>query len=158
MSLSKAIYLTPPSLAKDSSRISVFLARSLELDNISDFTFSISHLPIIIFDPCRNDWDTSWRSINDVEFARQAEWEIAQLEKANVIILFFHPGTMYGSKLLELGLYIKDRKIITYCPQTYSMRGYVEFMCRRHKIPLLETKDELKKYTIKYLEELITKS
>jgi hypothetical protein len=153
-SSSKAMYITPPIIPKD-NRPSVFLARSIEMDDISDFNSTLSRLPITILDPCRDDWDCSWRNIYDPKFIEQTEWEIQQLEKADVIILFFHPGTMDGSKLLELGLYAKDRKTVVFCPNGYSMKAYLQIICRKYNIPLLETRDELKEFTKTKLDEIV---
>jgi hypothetical protein len=153
-SSSKAMYITPPLLPKD-NRPSVFLARSIQMDDLSDFNSALSCLPITILDPCRDDWDCSWRDMYDPKFVEQVEWEISQLQKADVVILFFHPGTVDGSKLLELGLYAKEGKTVVYCPKGYSMKAYLQIVCRRYGIPLLETKDDLKKYTRSKLETIV---
>ncbi|OCK98978.1 uncharacterized protein K441DRAFT_540469, partial [Cenococcum geophilum 1.58] len=49
----------------------------------------------------------------------QIKWEFNGLERATVITIFFNPNTISPISLLKLSEYIKDRKLVVYCPKGY---------------------------------------
>jgi hypothetical protein len=139
---------------------SVFLAGSIEMGIAEDWqtklTSTLSHLPITIFNPRRDEWDDSWgQDILDVEFKRQVEWELDQLKRADVIALFFDPDTKSPISLLELGLQAKTDKLIVCCPTGFWRRGNVQIVCEKYGIPIVEAWEELTERVKEKLEKLI---
>ncbi|KAL4913388.1 hypothetical protein BDW62DRAFT_192705 [Aspergillus aurantiobrunneus] len=96
-------------------------------------------MPVKIYNPNRADWDSSWREdINFVPFRQQVEWELDKQDKADIIILFFHPATQAPISLLELGICAQvPGKAIVVCPEGYWKRGYVQVVCERFGVEMV---------------------
>lgn len=116
-------------------------------------TTALFEVPITIYDPCRKDWDSSWRE--DIDFApyrEQVEWELDKQEKADIVVLYFHPATEAPISLLELGLCARvPGKGIVLCHEGYTKRGNVQIVCRRYGVELVDDVDDLKEAIMKRL-------
>ncbi|KAF2174781.1 hypothetical protein K469DRAFT_704389, partial [Zopfia rhizophila CBS 207.26] len=140
--------------------VRIFLGGSIEMGKAPDwqaaFTDKITSLPITTFNPRRIQWDPNWeQDIKDKNLLHQMDWEMTNLDKVDLIILYFHPNTISPVSLMELGRYSQSGKLIVCCPEGYHRRGNVQYLCRKDKVPLLEDFDELvKKATVK-LEEIV---
>jgi len=139
---------------------SIFLAGSIEMGRAIEwqpaFTAALSHLPVTVFNPRRDDWDKSWtQDISNPNFKAQVDWEMDHLKKADVIALFLQPGTMSPISLLELGLHASHGKLVVCCPEGFWRRGNVQMVCFRHGIPLVETLEELTETVKQRLEKVI---
>lgn len=120
---------------------SVFLAGSIEMGTADDWqtrlTAALDGQDIVVLNPRRDDWDASWRqSIEQPKFREQVEWELAGLERADVIAMWFAAGTKSPITLLELGLHARGGKLIIGCPLEFWRRGNIEVVAARHGIPL----------------------
>ncbi|TDZ71613.1 hypothetical protein CTRI78_v001873 [Colletotrichum trifolii] len=139
-----------PTDANASSR-SVFLAGTTSKEDWRKHLIeSIAHFPVVVFNPFRPDWDSSWKEdISDARFKDQVEWELEMQETATFIVVYFEPGTEAHISLLELGLCARSGKAIVACPEGYKKRGNVQVVCAKFGIPLLgsyeELRDELKR-------------
>lgn len=142
-----------PPLWADIKGPSIFLAGSIEMGRAIDWQSSLasalSHLPITILNPRRNDWDASWeQDINNHQFKEQVDWEMDNLNKADVIALYLQPETMSPISLLELGMHANDhgiagKKLVVCCPEGFWRRGNVQIVCHRYNIELVSTREEL---------------
>ncbi len=140
--------LRPPAPLDLAGRRSVFLAGSIEMGLAGDWQAEViaalSDLDLVILNPRRDDWDSSWRqSIHDPRFREQVEWEIAAQERADLIALYFAPETRAPITLLELGLFAASGKQVVCCPEGYWRKGNIEVVCARYRIPLVESLPEL---------------
>ena len=127
---------------------SVFLAGSIEMgaaeDWQADVERSLSDLDILILNPRRDSWDSSWvQSIDNPLFREQVEWELAGLERADVVAMYLAPATKAPVSLLELGLCARGNRLVVCCPEGYWRRGNVQVVCRRYGVPLLDRLPEL---------------
>lgn len=141
---------------------SIFLAGSIEMGKAIDWqsavTNALTHLPITILNPRRDDWDSSWeQDIANAQFKEQVDWEMDHLNDADVIALFLQPGTMSPISLMELGMHAHEGKLVVCCPQGYWRRGNVQIVCHRYGIPLVESSEELIEKVTKMLEIKIRK-
>jgi hypothetical protein len=104
----------------------------------------LSDIPsLTILNPRRNDWDDTWiQSITDRQFREQVDWEISAQEMANVIFMYFAPGSKAPITLLELGLFARSGKVIVCCPDGFWRKGNVEVVCQRFGIPLSADLDD----------------
>lgn len=97
-----------------------------------------------ILNPRREAWDATWvQSIENPQFREQVEWELAGLERAALIAMYFSPTTKSPITLLELGLYASCGRIEIACPRGYWRRGNIEVVAARYGIPLYESLPEL---------------
>jgi hypothetical protein len=138
---------------KDSD-FSIFLAGSIEMGVAEDWqtrlttAMALGGIEIAIFNPRRDDWDSSWvQSIHDKQFNQQVTWEIDHLLKASLIVFYFDPNTKSPITLMELGLISGQfRDAVVCCPDGFWRKGNVEMICDRFNIPMVESLEELIQY------------
>ena len=124
----------------------IFLAGSIEMGSAEDWQIRIenelSNHRVTIFNPRRDDWDSSWeqRAYNS-EFSYQVNWEMDHLEKADIIFMYFSPGTKSPISLLELGLHANDNMIVC-CPEDFWRRGNVEIVCQRKGLSIFDNLED----------------
>ena len=128
--------------------VSLFEAGSIEMGRAENWQQilenSLRDLNITILNPRRENWDSSWiQSINDPQFREQVEWELLAQESADIISMYFSPGTKSPITLLELGLFAETHKLIVCCPDGYWRKGNVEIVCRWYGTKLVNTLQEL---------------
>jgi len=70
------------------------------------------------------------------QFNQQVNWELACLEKADLVIMYFGPDSKSPISLLELGLF-KD-KIVCYCPEEFYRKGNVDIVGAKYGFPIFE--------------------
>lgn len=135
-----ALVLKPPApLRKDPGTRSVFLAGSIEMGAAAPWQAEIeealAHTAVTIWNPRRDDWDASWKqSEEDPRFVEQVTWELDAQERADLIAMYFAPGTKAPITLLELGLFARTRKIIACCPEGFWRKGNVDLVCHRYGV------------------------
>lgn len=138
---------------------SVFLAGSIEMGKAEDWQTRViaaihSEIPEIehIFNPRRNDWDSSWeQSIDNQQFFDQVSWEQQYILADNMVVFFyFAPGTISPISLLELGQCLEAyQKMIVVCPHGFHRKGNVDIVCQGKADVYLTLDDgiaELKNY------------
>lgn len=127
---------------------SVFLAGSIEMGKAENWqalvTNSLYDENLIILNPRRDDWDSSWKqSINNPQFKEQVEWELLAQEKADLIAMYFDKNTQSPITLLELGLFANSKKLIVCCPEGYYRKGNVDIVCRRYGVKQVSNLSQL---------------
>lgn len=131
--------------AKTRDHTSVFLAGSIEMGNAEDWQSEvIAKFPdgVTFLNPRRDDWDSSWeQTIENPNFREQVEWELENLDLADVIFLYYAPATKSPISLLELGLFADSGKMIVCCPEGFWRKGNVDIVCKRHGIIVHEYLD-----------------
>jgi hypothetical protein len=123
--------------------VTVFLAGSIEMGAAEDWQTIVSNkmeeleMPITLFNPRRDSWDSSWEQReSNPQFSQQVNWEMDRLNECDIIFMYFSPGTKSPISLLELGLHADSGKMIVCCPDEFWRKGNVEIVCSRYKIPL----------------------
>lgn len=124
-----------PKMYYDVEGPSVFFAGSIEMgkavDWQSELTKMLEKTNITIFNPRRDDWDSSWKQdINDPQFKEQVMWELNAQEKATVVALYLAPGTQSPISLLEFGIF--GGKMVVYCPEGFWRKGNVDIVCAKY--------------------------
>ncbi|KAI0204576.1 hypothetical protein F4808DRAFT_414143 [Astrocystis sublimbata] len=136
---------------------SVFLAGTTtavgNIDWREKLSVALEGYPITIFNPNRPDWDNTWRE--DIAFGpyrEQVLWELDKQEKADLVVVYFHPATVAPVSLLEFGLSARiPGKVVAIAPQGYAKRGNVQLVCQKYDIDFLEDIDNLGETIIKKL-------
>ncbi|EXF74430.1 hypothetical protein CFIO01_01908 [Colletotrichum fioriniae PJ7] len=160
-SLKKSRIIHPLTREKTIHEKTIFLAGTTSKRNWrKDLADSLSHLPVVIFDPFRPDWDSTWKEdISDERFSNQVKWELDMQERADIIVVYFEPETEGHISLLELGLCARSGgKVIVACPEGYKKRGNVQVVCSRYEIPFVESYEELVVKLIQKLQMLGVKA
>jgi len=126
----------------------IFLAGSIEMGKAENWQDKVIRrlqgTNCIIFNPRRDDWDSSWvQSIDNPKFKEQVVWELKALEYADKILMYIDPNTKSPITLLELGLFARDYKLIVCCPEGFYRKGNVDIVCRYYGIDQVDTLEEL---------------
>jgi Nucleoside 2-deoxyribosyltransferase like len=85
------VIIAPAREATSPGNKSVFFSGSVksseDCDRQEDLAQSLLHLPVIIFNSRRFDWDDSWvEDIQDLRFPTQVEWEHDYMKDADLVI------------------------------------------------------------------------
>lgn len=100
--------------------------------------------PLCLLDPRRDEWDASWpQTAAFAPFREQVEWELAGLERADMIAMYIDPATKSPISLLELGLHARSGRVVVCCPDGFWRKGNVDIVCERYDIPRVDALDEL---------------
>jgi hypothetical protein len=120
---------------------------------------AIAHLPVTLFNPLRADWDSSWREDVDFPpFTEQVHWELDMQEDADVVVVYYGPGTDAPISLLELGLCARSGKAIVACHRDYKKRGNVHIVSQRLGIEFLDTEEDFVSSVTRRLQSLLDES
>lgn len=132
--------------------IKIFLAGTIEMGNsadwqqkvIDDFQSFYSEKEIVVLNPRRTNWDSSWtQSIENKQFNDQVNWELDALEKSDFIIMFFDKNSKSPISMLELGLFADSKKMLVCCEEGFWRKGNIDIVCKRKGIPTFENLEEL---------------
>ena len=143
------IFQPPTNIAKRNRlNKTVFLAGSIEMGAAENWQEKVTQYfkdsSWTVFNPRRDDWDSSWKQeFENPHFFQQVYWELAALEQADLIIMYFDPNTKSPISLLELGLFARSGKLRVVCPSGFWRKGNVEITCHFYNIPLYESLDDL---------------
>lgn len=158
---SQAQIIMAPQRPNITHKYTIFLAGTTSKTGEPDWRQSlidtISHQPVTVFNPLRTDWDATWREdYSDPRWVEQVEWELEMLDKANLIVVFFHGVSPAPISLLEFGLWAREGKAIACAMKDYSKRGNVMAVCRKYGAMFVETEDELRLQIGRKIDEQVT--
>ncbi|CAN8102516.1 unnamed protein product [Discula destructiva] len=110
------------------------LAPALSGDNASDSD------SITVCDPFQPRWDSSWTTdyATDANFCAQTDWELACLESADTVVVYFDARVQAPVSMLELGLVARSRRAVVGCQRAFWKRGNVQAVCATLGVPLEE--------------------
>ena len=133
----------PPEKPQYTTDKSVFAAGSIEMGRAvqwqKQMAATLQDLPITLCNPRRGAWDPNvTQSAKDEAFKQQVEWELAALQKADIIIFFFDPNTVSPVTMMELGLWASSGKAIVCCDSRFWRAGNIHLVCERYGVPLVE--------------------
>lgn len=141
---------------------SVFLAGSIDMGSAVDWQKrvekSLEYFPGVIYNPRRDDWDSSWKQEDsDPQFRKQVEWELDFLQYSDHVFMFISKESKAPITLLEFG-YVANvfpKKLHVCVEGGFYRRGNIEVVCRRNDILLYKELDQaLDAFKIKLAAEL----
>lgn len=141
--------IKPPQLAITSSyKPSVFLAGTIDMgasENWQKWIGNILNEHYVVFNPRRDDWDSSWeQTFENPNFYQQVNWELNAINKADFVIFNFLATSKSPITFLELGICAEaKKKIFVCCPKEFYRSGNVQIICDRYNIPIFERLAEL---------------
>lgn len=142
------VVTSPEALPLTDGRPRLFLGGSIAGGDAPDWQAhligAVDDLDVVVLNPRRPDWDPAWRpEADEPEFRRQVEWELAALEAADVIVMYFAPGTQSPISLLELGLHARSGKMIVLAPEGFWRKGNVDITAETYGVRQVEGMDAL---------------
>lgn len=93
---------------------------------------------LILLNPRRDDWDSSWvQSKDNAQFREQVEWELEGMGVSDCTFFYFSPGTKSPITLLELGLHCgcDNLNVVVVCPEGFWRKGNVDVTCEFFGLP-----------------------
>lgn len=131
---------SPEPIPASDTRPKVFLAGSIEMGKAGDWQQQVQQAladeDVLMLNPRRADWNPAWRAeADEPEFRRQVEWELAALEQADIVLMYFAPGTQSPITLLEFGLYARSGKLLVAAPAGYWRKGNLDITGDRYGVP-----------------------
>ncbi len=162
MHVSKAEVITSPFLHNTVNKLKVFLAGSIEMgkaDNWQDRMIKdLGSVDCCFLNPRRPDWDDTWvQSKDNPKFREQVEWELEGLEEADVVALYFAPGTISPISLLE-SLHMRAGRLVVCCPPGYARKGNVDITCERHGVTVHENWEDFTKAVVEAVDSYTVES
>ncbi|MEZ5308556.1 MAG: nucleoside 2-deoxyribosyltransferase domain-containing protein [Pyrinomonadaceae bacterium] len=133
------IIRSPNQLPKKEKRLKIFLGGSIDMGNAENWQATVEReladYDVVLLNPRRDDWNKEWKPVStDPNFRAQVEWELAALEKADVIIMYLAAGSQSPISLLELGLHARSKKLMVVCPDGFWRKGNVDIVSERYGI------------------------
>jgi hypothetical protein len=152
------IYTPPTVFPIDDGKTKIFLAGSIEGGNAEDWQATLckelEDTDLVVLNPRRSDYDPTQDPIaSNPYFRGQVEWELAALEYADIIFMYFDPNTKSAISLLELGLFHK-KAIVVCCPDGFWRQGNVQIVCEWYDIPYTTNKELFFERVIKLCKSL----
>lgn len=144
----KTIITAPQPLPEKFETPAIFLAGSIDEGVAAEwqkqFIAALDTQAVTILNPRRDEWRATVRqSAEAPEFREQVDWELAGLERADVIAMHLAPESRTPVSHLELGLYARTGKLIVSCPDGFWRQGNVAMVCERYGVPLFGSLAEL---------------
>lgn len=142
------VVTSPEVLPAADGRPRLFLGGSIAGGDAPDWQAeliaAVDDLDVVVLNPRRADWNPAWRpEADEPEFRRQVEWELSALEAADVIVMYFAPGTQSPISLLELGLHARSGKMIVLAPEGFWRKGNVDITAETYGVRQVEDMDAL---------------
>lgn len=140
----ESITVRSPQPLPDDGRLSVFLAGSIDMGGSDDWQARVAREladeGVVLLNPRREDWNPAWKPVaQEPEFRRQVEWELAALQRADLILMYLQPGSQSPISLLELGLHAGSGKLLLACPEGFWRKGNVDITADRYGVPRYES-------------------
>ena len=134
------VITSPAALPTDDARPKVFLAGSIDNGTASDWQAEVIQalgaMDVVLLNPRRADWNPAWQSSTDEpEFVRQVRWELHALEQADVVLMYFAPGSQSPVTLMEFGLHARGGKLLVAAPDGFWRKGNVDITADHYGVP-----------------------
>lgn len=132
-----------PNLINDSGKIKIFLSGAIDVGMADYWQTEVSKFlddkfkdKIVVYDPRRPDWDSSWKQdINDKNFSEQVNWELEHIDSCDIAVVYFTKDSKAPITLLELGhLAANPHKLIVFCPDGFYRKGNIDIFCQKYGI------------------------
>lgn len=121
---------------------SIFLAGTIDDGKSEDWQSKLikelSENNITILNPRRNNWG----DLSDNELRKQITWELDHLEKADIIFMYIIGTSKSPISLLEMGIHIKDSKLIVVCEPEFYRYENVKITCEYYNAELYDSLGE----------------
>jgi hypothetical protein len=138
------IVVVSPTAPPTGPRPSLFLAGAIDGGRAEpwqdEVVEQLRDLDIVVLNPRRSDWCAEWaQSTDEPEFVRQVQWELAGIERADVVLMVFTKDATAPVSLIELGLRSRIGRMYVVCPPGFWRKANVDLVCDRYAIPRYET-------------------
>ena len=142
------VVTSPQALPAADGRVRIFLAGSIDMGRSEDWQARVAReladADVVLLNPRRADWNPAWQADrSEPEFVRQVHWELEALEAADIVLMYFAPGSQSPVTLLEMGLHARGGKLLVAAPEGFWRKGNVEITADHYGVPRVEDIDAL---------------
>jgi GNAT superfamily N-acetyltransferase len=128
-------------------KFSIFLAGAIDMGAAKAWqSYVVKHLSaydVVILNPRREDWDSSWKQeASNPQFREQVAWESFGLRDADFRIFTFLNDSEAPITLLELGEHITEPGAVC-CEPKYYRKGNVDITGATNGMPVFESLNKL---------------
>ena len=128
-------------------QFSIFLAGAIDQGKAEDWqtkvSQSLSSLNVLVLNPRRDDWDSSWeQSADNPQFVEQVEWEYHAMENADMVVFVFTKDSKAPITFYELGRFGKKDAVVC-AEEGFYRQGNLDVYCRLDNIPIYHNLDEM---------------
>lgn len=130
------------------TKYSIFLAGAIDQGQAVDWqkqvADSLRDLDVLILNPRRDDWDSSWeQTAENPEFRQQVEWELKAQEDADMVIFVFTKDSKAPITFMEFGLFAPHKDAMVCVETGFYRQGNLDITCERYDIPVYHDLDEM---------------
>lgn len=145
------IEIKPPhSFSEYDGMKAIFLAGSIDMGVAIDWQAEVAKQlegeDILILNPRREEWDSSWaQKLDNPDFRGQVEWELQAMERADKILMYFAPGTKAPVTMLEFGLHAgkNPEKLVACAPEGFWRKGNIDITSIMYNVHQVDTLEDL---------------
>ena len=132
----------------DTVRYSIFLAGAIDQGLAEDWqkkvARSLDDLDILILNPRRDDWDSSWeQSIDNPQFKEQVLWEVRAQEAADLVVFVFTKDSKAPITFFEFGVFGTSKDAIVCAEEGFYRQGNLDIYCEYYNVPMYHNLDEM---------------
>jgi hypothetical protein len=142
-----------PNPYERNNKFTIFLGGAIDMGKAEDWQSiveqALQEYNILILNPRRNDWDSSWtQHEDDPQFKQQVEWELQAQDDADLRLYVFASNEEHAKlakapiTFMEYGLYAKEFCIIC-CPDGFYRKGNVMITAKKYHTTVLNSLTEL---------------
>ena len=136
----------PEKYKKD--RFTLFLAGSIDQGSAEDWQAKVSDslqdLNLLVLNPRRDDWDSSWKQeASDPQFRSQVLWEVGAMESSDLIIYVFTKDSKAPITFFELGKFISEKEVIVCVEEGFYRQGNLDIYCEHWNVPVYHDLDAM---------------
>ena len=118
---------------------SIFLAGTIDDGKSEDWQSKLIeeliNYDVTVLNPRRNNWG----DLPENELHKQIIWELDHLEKADIIFMYIIGSSKSPISLLEMGIHIKDSKLIVVCEPEFYRYENVRITCEYYNAELYDS-------------------
>lgn len=147
--MSLAVRVHAPARFVDDGRLCVFLAGVLG-DWREEVVRDLQDLDVVIFDPVRKDWDSTWvESVDDVRFVEQTLWEFWRQAEAGLVLFYFGSAEADGVvTMMEFGLWAGTGRAVVLESPDFRKWGYIRVICGELGVKIVRSVKEFRQFVV----------
>lgn len=128
----------------------IFLGGTIDMGNSEDWQSNLAknldELEGTIFNPRREDWDSSWKQLPTpgTPFYEQVDWELKAQANSDILIYVFLKDSKSPITLMEVGLFARaDKPVFVVCPKEFYRYGNVRIVCEQFNLKFYHSIEEM---------------
>ena len=129
-------------------KYTIFLAGSIDMGQARNWQQEVedalADLDVIILNPRRDGWDSSWtQSADDPQFREQVTWEYDALGDSDLIVFVVTKDSKSPITMYEFGRFANKRNSMVCVEEGFYRQGNLDLYSEFDNIPIYHNLDEM---------------